>query len=130
MGFREIDRRHTKVGTVHRIRIILANLMSLTLSTAVLPTSFAQSPTYVVEADYTTQDPMSGGCNSKDNQATRSDNDCCDPCCKQHGAPPPSEAAPCLDEVAGDPVSLHNGMVSYREVDLVIPGRGIDFVFS
>jgi RHS repeat-associated protein len=30
----------------------------------------------------------------------------------------------------GDPVGLHNGMVSYRAVDLCITGRGLDFVLA
>lgn len=33
-------------------------------------------------------------------------------------------------EDTGDPVALHNGMVSYRAVDLHIPGRGLDFTLS
>lgn len=46
------------------------------------------------------------------------------------GATPPELADARTDHDTGDPVALHNGMVSLNRVDLCVPGRGVSFGFT
>jgi len=106
-------------------------LTALTLLLAGSSRALAQAsdpPAFITE-DLEKDGPGVNGIPTCDDPPLRTDGDVsasqatCDTC---PGGQSPVEIADTYNDTA-DPVLLHNGAVSYRATDLVIPGRGLHF---
>jgi RHS repeat-associated protein len=107
-----------------------ANLGAFTLFGSAVFAQGGSAP--AIREDLMYDMPALNGVPGKDDPALRTDADVPACACAEES---PSTAAPNSglfddDDDTGDPVGLHNGMVSLRRTDLVVPGRGIDFEFT
>jgi len=109
---------------------MLAGIAVLALAEVLCPKASAQSGLPVMQEEVWFDMPALNGIPSKDDPFLMTDNDLGD--CATLGDGHGVDGVSDLDDLTraddtGDPVGLHNGMVSYRAVDLVIRGRGIDY---
>jgi RHS repeat-associated protein len=89
----------------------------------------SSDPKLDVDQGVDVQGPGRNGIPSKDDPPLRTDNDCetCATGARQGSLEVGEISDLATDNDTGDPVELHNGMVSVRRVDMFIPGRGINF---
>jgi YD repeat-containing protein len=97
---------------------------------ALAPSALAQTgvaPTMADDALPLAQMPALNGFPSKHDEPGATDNEASE-CHMSGGAPEQDLWSEIGDEQdSGDPVALHNGMVTFRATDLVVPGRGVDY---
>lgn len=104
-----------------------APFAALVLAWALASPALAQGdpPPEMAGEDVLTYVPVLNGTPSKDDPPSRLENGVST--CGMGENFPGDSGLPTDANDTGDPVALHNGMVSYRAVDMMIPGRGIEY---
>jgi RHS repeat-associated protein len=104
-----------------------AALFALVFSLALARPALAQDPAPLLDDGVQRQTPTINGWPSCDDPPLRTDADVggCSTTGEAHVLDASSELGDYND--TGDPVALHNGGVSYRATDMVVPGRCLDF---